>query len=83
MKRQRDQQPGQSGSFQEAIATAASKLHVESPIFSEQTANQNTNIALQCCNVARKRTSGLTVKHKESRSELAVNNLYRIRELNI
>ena len=30
---------------------------------SEQTANQNTNIAGEVCKVAHKRTSGLTVDH--------------------
>ena len=34
--------------FTEVIATAASKLHIKSPICSEQTANQNINIASQC-----------------------------------
>ena len=61
MKRQRSQQSVQTGSFHEAIVTATSKLHVESPICSEQTSNQITNIASQCCNVACKRTSSLTV----------------------
>ena len=33
---------------------------------SEQTANQNTNIAAEVSKVARKRTSGLTVKNQAS-----------------
>ena len=43
------------------FATFASKLCEPVANCSEQTANQNTNIAAEVCKVARKRTSGLTV----------------------
>ena len=43
------------------FATFARKLFELVAIFSEQTANHNTNIAAEVCKVARKRTSGLTV----------------------
>ena len=43
------------------FATFASKLYEPVANCSEQTANQNTNIAAEVCKVARKRTSGLTV----------------------
>ena len=44
------------------FATFASKLCEPVANSSEQTANQNTNIAAEVWKVARKRTSGLTVK---------------------
>ena len=44
------------------FATVASKLFELVANSSEQTANQNTNIAAEVCKVARKRTSGLTVR---------------------
>ena len=43
------------------FATFASKLFKPVANCSEQTANQNTNIAAEVCKVVRKRTSGLTV----------------------
>ena len=43
------------------FATSASKLFKPVVNCSEQTANQNTNIAAEVCKVARKRTSSLTV----------------------
>ena len=44
------------------FATFASKLCEPVATCSEQTANQNTNIAAEVCKVARKGTSGLTVR---------------------
>ena len=38
---------------------------------SEQTANQNTNIAAEVCKVARKRTSGLTVSSAQSATNMS------------
>ncbi|MCV6577092.1 MAG: hypothetical protein OIF58_15305 [Cohaesibacter sp.] len=43
------------------FATFATNLHEPVANCSEQTANQNTNIAAEVCKVAQKRTSGLTV----------------------
>ena len=43
------------------FATVVSKLFELVANCSEQTANQNTNIAAEVCKVARKRTTGLTV----------------------
>ena len=43
------------------FATDASSLFEPVANCSEQTANQNTNIAEKVCKVAQKRTSGLTV----------------------
>ena len=50
------------------FATVASKLFELVANCSEQTANQNTNIAAEVCKVARKRTSGLTVKKHDSQT---------------
>ena len=43
------------------FATFTSKLYKLVANCSEQTANQNTNIAAEVCKIARERTSGLTV----------------------
>ena len=48
------------------FTTFARKLFEPVAIFSQQTANQNTNIAAEVCKVAWKRTSGLTVNRKET-----------------
>ena len=44
------------------FATFASKLYEPVANCSEQTANQNANIAAEVCTFFRKRTSGLTVR---------------------
>ena len=41
-----------------------SKLYEKVATCSEQTANQNTNIAAEVCKVVRKRISGLTVREE-------------------
>ena len=50
------------GIYASKFATFASKLYEPVANCLEQTANQNTNITAEVCKVARKRTSGLTVK---------------------
>ena len=55
--------PGKGrGIYASKFATLARKLFEPVAICSEQTANQNSNIAAEVCKVARKRTCGLTVK---------------------
>ena len=56
------------------FATVASKLFEPGANCSEQTANQNTNIAVEVSKVARERTSGLTVNEIQTMlSQLASN----------
>ena len=47
---------------QRKFATEAGKLFAAVANCSEQVVNQNANVAAEVCKVARKRTSGLTVK---------------------
>ena len=62
------------------FATVASKLFELVANCSEQTANQNTNIAAEVCKVAWKRTSGLTVTANQRARFLTLKNCLYVRE---